>query len=120
MKVLMNIKQFFLINFDKTVLLMGITLLSGCMSIPEGKPNLTSNASSVKFESVYGPLPSKQNEEVLDELRKNNPVTNIFDKHLAVEDKLAAHPLVIGNKAELLIFIPPTKDIFPSTINSLR
>ena len=92
----------------KFFLLLGISLLVGCISVPEGRPNLSYNSSTVKFEGVYGSLPYKQSEVILEELRKNNPVTNIFDKHLAVEDKLAAHPLVIGNKAELLIDGPAT------------
>lgn len=104
----MNNKKVFFINSAKTILLLGSVLLSGCISIPVATPSLTSNTSSVKFESVYGPLTSKQNKVVLDELKRNNPNTNIFNKHLPVEGEIAEQPLMIGNKAKLLVDGPAT------------
>ncbi|PTQ79269.1 cardiolipin synthase [Nitrosomonas ureae] len=73
-----------------------------------GNAYLTSHSPFVKFENVHGPLTPKQNDTVLKELRKNSPVTTIFDKHLPIEGEIADQPLMIGNKAKLLVDGPAT------------
>lgn len=105
----MNIRNLFFFNFAKIVILLCVLLLlTGCETIPLATPTLTSHSPSVKFENVHGPLTPKQNDMVLKELRKKSPVTTIFDKHLPIEGEIADQPLMIGNKAKLLVDGPAT------------
>ncbi|SFF09167.1 cardiolipin synthase [Nitrosomonas sp. Nm166] len=116
----MNIKKIFIINSAKIVLSLWIVLLLGCESIPVISPQLASHSNSVRFESIYGPLTPKQSEEILNKLKSNNPETIIFGKHLSFEEEVSDHPLVIGNKVELLVDGPATYSSMTEAIENAK
>ncbi|MGE5096623.1 MAG: phospholipase D-like domain-containing protein [Betaproteobacteria bacterium] len=79
-------------------------LLAACAAVPPLDREMlrTERASAVRLEGANGPLTHAQSRNVLEELRKRSPETSIFDRHVAVEEKLAGNPLSVGNKATLL------------------
>jgi cardiolipin synthase A/B len=59
-------------------------------------------ATPVRVEGTRGPLSYQQSQAILAELRKRSAEPSIFDRHVAVEEKVAGSALSIGNRATLL------------------
>jgi cardiolipin synthase len=84
-------------------------LLASCSSIPIMVPDMSlERAKPVQFDGANGPLSSKRSKEILARLKKDSAETQIFDKHLAIETEVFGNPLIVGNKADLLIDGPTT------------
>jgi len=63
----------------------------------------------VQVEGPRGPLSVKQSQAIIKDLQKRNKgETNIFDRHLALEEAIVGSPLIVGNKVTLLIDGPTT------------
>ena len=62
----------------------------------------------VRLQGARGPLTYKQSRDILARLEKGADDTNIFDRHLYVQQEIDATPLVVGNKVQLLKDGPPT------------
>jgi cardiolipin synthase len=83
--------------------------LASCSSIPIIVPDMSlERAKPIQLDSANGPLSNKRSQEIIARLKKASPDTQIFDRHLAIETELFGNPLIIGNKAELLIDGPTT------------
>ncbi len=63
---------------------------------------------AVRIEGARGPLSPQQSKAVLEKLKARGAETNIFDRHLALEEEIAGSPLLLGNKVTLLIDGPAT------------
>lgn len=66
---------------------------------------------SVPADSTRGrarPLSVKQSRLILDRLQSRHKDTNIFERHLALEEVIVGSPLVVGNKVLLLEDGPAT------------
>lgn len=74
--------------------------LASCASLPQVTPEEVS-ASTVKVQSARGVLPPNQAKAVLSRLESRSPETNIFDRHLALEQQVASSPLTIDNRVTL-------------------
>ncbi len=55
-----------------------------------------------------GPLSSAQSKAALDALQRRSPKTDIFERHLALEEAIAGSPLTTGNAVRLLQDGPAT------------
>ena len=89
--------------------LAGLVCLSGCSSLPTIEPDLAhSSRTLVQLEGAHGELTVAQSQAVLDRLRSHSPDTDIFDRHLAVEEAIVGSPLTIGNQVLLLQNGPAT------------
>jgi len=87
----------------------GLLLLAGCGSLPTFNPDLAlHSAHPVRLQGARGPLTYKQSRDILARLEKGADETNIFDRHLLVQQEIDATPLVVGNKVLLLQDGPPT------------
>ena len=62
----------------------------------------------VQLEGARGPLTPAQSKAVLDGLSRSSPETQIFERHLAVEEAVAGSPLSTGNSVLLLQDGPAT------------
>lgn len=84
----------------------------GCSSLPltyqPKHEHLAAGLRSVRVDGAYGPLSIQQTREVLAKLKKDSPDTNIFARHLALEEDIVGSPLMTGNKVTLLIDGPST------------
>ena len=83
--------------------------LSGCSVLPTMVPDMArSQVRPVQFESARGPLSAQQSKAVLNRLQSRGKETNIFDRHLALEEAITGSPLTTGNKVVLLQDGPAT------------
>jgi cardiolipin synthase len=100
---------------------LSLALLAGCSSIPTMVPDMALQPSRpVQLKGAQGPLTAKQSKAILVRLEKQGDVTNIFDKHLALEAEIVDSPLVVGNKVELLVDGPATYDAMFAAIENAQ
>lgn len=92
--------------------LVGLLWLCGCSSLPTFVPDVSRSAARarapVQLESARGPLSVAASKAVLERLKSRNTDTNIFDRHLALEEAIVGVPLVTGNNVVLLEDGPAT------------
>jgi cardiolipin synthase A/B len=82
---------------------------AGCSSLPTIVPDLARGSSSaVKLEGARGPLSAAQSKAILDGLHSRSKETDIFDRHLALEEAIVGSPLTMGNEVLLLQDGPAT------------
>lgn len=99
---------------------LGLALLSGCASLPRIVPDLSRHARPpVKLEGAHGPLTAAQSKIILQRMQDaaqnraraagaSAAPTNIFDRHLALEEAIVGSPLTVGNDVVLLQDGPAT------------
>ena len=103
------------------IITFGLTLLGGCASLPRIVPDLSRNARPpVQLEGARGPLTAAQSKQILQRLQNaanraaqqagqpNAASTNIFERHLALEEAIVGSPLTVGNEVALLQDGPAT------------
>ena len=82
---------------------------AGCSSLPAMAPGASPMpAVAVQIESAKGPLTPRQSQAVLGALAQGGVETDIFERHLAVEEAVAGSPLSTGNRVLLLQDGPAT------------
>ena len=90
-------------------LAFGLLFLSGCSSLPTIVPDLARRpASAVQLQGAGGPLTAAQSKAVLDRLKSRGTPTDIFERHLALEEEIVGSPLITGNQVVLLQDGPAT------------
>ena len=88
--------------------LLGILVLLRLQHPPAIVPDMARRpAPAVQVEGTHGPLSRARSQAVVDRLAGGQP-TNIFERHLAVEEAIAGSPLTAGNKVTLLQDGPTT------------
>ncbi len=103
------------------VCLIGLFGLAGCSSLPTFVPDLARRrATPVQLEGARGPLPAAQSKAILEGLRSRSPNTDIFDRHLAIEDAIVGSPLTVGNRVQLLQDGPATYRAMLAAISAAR
>ena len=101
--------------------LIGLLGPAGCSSLPTFVPDLARRpATPVQLEGARGPLSAAQSKAILDGLRSRGPNTDIFDRHLAIEEAIVGSPLTIGNRVQLLQDGPATYRAMLAAINAAR
>jgi cardiolipin synthase A/B len=91
------------------MLVLGLAFLSGCRSIPTLVPDMRwRSGRALHLEDGQGPLSAAQSQQVLAKLKSKGTDTNIYDRHLAIEQEIVGSPLVVGNKVEILVDGPTT------------
>ena len=102
----MQLSDGFVLRVFSLCCLMGLV---GCNSLPRFVPDLNRAARPpVQLEGRRGQLSSAQSKIILDGLRVRNTDTNIFDRHLALEESIVGSPLTTGNRVLLLQDGPAT------------
>ena len=74
----------------------------------------------VQLEGARGPLSAAQSKAILDRLASRGPATDIFDRHLAIEEAIVGSPLTIGNQVLLLQDGPATFQAMHAAILAAR
>lgn len=95
-----RISRFFII----AGLLAGI---AACTSLPRMTPDMAVGRP-VQLQGAKGPLSVAESKAVMEGLKSRTEQTNIFSRHLAVEEAIVGSPLTIGNKVTLLQDGPTT------------
>jgi cardiolipin synthase len=95
--------------------------LVGCSSLPTVVPDLARRSSTPpQLQGAQGPLSAARSKAVLDGLASRGQPTNIFDRHLALEEAIAGSPLTTGNDVQLLQDGPATYRAMLAAIASAR
>lgn len=83
--------------------------LSACSSLPTIVPDLARHpAPAVRLEGARGPLSAAQSQAILNRLALRGQDTDIFTRHLALEEAIVGSPLTAGNQVVLLQDGPAT------------
>ena len=83
--------------------------LASCSTLPSINPDLARQSSAkVRVEGARGVLSAAQSKEIIDRLRSKSPNTDIFERHLALEEEIVGSPLTTGNSVQLLQDGPST------------
>jgi len=91
-------------------LLVACSARSTLPVIPADHASASAKLGSTRpeLQSARGPLTAAQSKAVLDRLAATGPATNIFERHLAIEEAVAGSPLTTGNRVLLLQDGPAT------------
>ena len=88
---------------------LGVLVLVGCSSLPTINPDLSpTSRAQVRLEGARGVLSAARSKAILDRLRSKSPDTDIFERHLALEEAIVGSPLTTGNSVQLLQDGPAT------------
>ncbi len=74
-------------------------------------------AQTVQLEGARGPLTPQEGKAILDRLKSRGEATNIFDRHLALEQAIVGSPLMVGNRVVLL---PDNTATFQAMFTAIR
>ena len=95
--------------------------LGGCSSLPTIVPDLARpSARAVRLEGARGVLSAAQSKAILDRLQARGTATDIFDRHLALEEAVVGSPLTTGNQVVLLQDGPATYQAMFAAIKAAR
>jgi len=90
-------------------LVVCLFVLAGCSSLPTIVPDLARRPGPpVQLEGARGPLSAAQSKAILQRLERRGQDTDIFERHLAVEEAIVGSPLTTGNQVVLLQDGPAT------------
>lgn len=89
------------VSFFPWLLALSLLALAGCRSLPRIDPQAAA-AQQPQLAAASGPLSATRSKAILATLAARAPQTNIFERHLALEEALVGRPLVAGNKVTLL------------------
>ncbi len=102
-------------------LALGLLCLAGCSSLPTIVPDLARRAGPpVQIEGARGPLSATQSKAILDRLQSGGKDTDIFERHLALEEAIVGSPLTAGNRVVLLQDGPATYQAMFAAIDAAR
>jgi hypothetical protein len=99
----------------RRALALGLVLIAtgllglSCSSLPSFVPDIAHRpARPVPLEGAGGPLTAAQSRVILQRLQRGGEPTDIFSRHLAVEEAIVGSPLTTGNAVRLLQDGPAT------------
>lgn len=98
-----------------------VIALAGCSSLPTIVPDMARGpAQPVQLEGARGPLTASQSKAVINKLQSRGMDTNIFDRHLALEEAITGSPLMTGNRVVLLQDGPATYQVMFAAIRNAK
>ncbi|MFA6262514.1 MAG: phospholipase D-like domain-containing protein, partial [Bacteroidia bacterium] len=95
--------------------------VTGCSSLPTIVPDLARRPGPPpQLQGASGPLPAAQSKAILEGLKKRGADTDIFERHLALEEAIVGSPLTTGNEVTLLQDGPATYQAMFAAIDAAR
>lgn len=86
-----------------------LVLAGGCSGVPNTEFLKRAYAKeSVEFKSAWGPIPAKTGAAIMADLERRSDNSDILERQAAIEEAVAGHPLVVGNRVTLLLDGPAT------------
>ena len=82
--------------------------LAACSSLPRIVPDMAPATTPAQVDNARGPLSPARSKAILEGLERGADETNIFDRHLALEQAVSDSPLLTGNRVRLLEDGPDT------------
>ena len=103
---------------------VALLLLSGCSALPVINPDTIRrpgrSAQAVQLQGAQGPLSAAQSKAILERLKARGTATDIFDRHLALEEAIVGSPLTTGNQVQLLQDGPATYQAMFAAITTAK
>ena len=101
---------------------LGLLMLAGCASLPTVVPDLARRPAgpAVQLQGARGPLSAAQSKAILERLQNGGKKTDIFERHLALEEAIVGSPLTVGNQVLLLQDGPATYQAMFAAITAAR
>src|SRR5512141_620544 len=96
------------VRFKDCLVSLCVLTLAACSSLPRIVPDMAPATTPTQVESAQGPLSPARSRAVLQGLERGAADTNIFDRHLALEQSVSGSPLLTGNRVRLLEDGPDT------------
>ncbi len=101
--------------------MLWLGLLMGCSSLPTIVPDLARPPGPpVQLEGAQGPLSAARSKAILAGLASRGQPTDIFERHLAIEEAIVGSPLTTGNEVLLLQDGPATYRAMLAAIEAAR
>jgi cardiolipin synthase len=101
--------------------MLWFALLMGCSSLPTIVPDLARPPGPpAQLEGAQGPLSAAQSKAILVGLAGRGQPTDIFERHLAIEEAIVGSPLTTGNEVLLLQDGPATYRAMLAAIEAAR
>ena len=98
-----------------------VLAIAACSSLPTIVPDMARRSGApVQLEGARGPLSAAQSKAVLDRLQSAGKATDIFERHLALEEAIVGSPLTTGNDVTLLQDGPATYQAMLAAIAAAR
>jgi len=97
-----------------------LSLLAACSSLPRIVPDMAPATTPIQVDNAQGPLSQARSRAIIDGLERGADDTNIFDRHLAVEQAVSDSPLLTGNRVRLLEDGPDTYQAMFAAILAAR
>lgn len=105
----------------RVALITAVMLGLSCSSLPTFVPDLARRpVRPVPLEGASGPLSAEQSRAVLQRLQLGAEPTDIFSRHLALEEAIVGSPLTTGNAVRLLQDGPASYSAMLSAIAAAR
>lgn len=102
-------------------LFFSLLLVAGCSSLPRINPDMALESDRpVKLSGARGPLSNKQSKAILARLKRGGEESNIFERHLALQEAIVGNPLTVGNRVEILIDGEETYDAMFKAIDAAK
>ena len=105
-------------------LVLALLFISGCASLPVINPDTVRpsvrSRQALQLTGAKGPLSAAASKAVLERLKARSTATDIFDRHLALEEAIVGSPLTTGNQVQLLQDGPATYQAMFSAINAAK
>jgi len=95
-------------RFQACLASLCLSLLAACSSLPRIVPDMAPATTPIQVDNAQGPLSQTRSRAIIDGLERGADDTNIFDRHLAVEQAVSDSPLLTGNRVRLLEDGPDT------------
>lgn len=96
-------------------------VLGACSSLPTITPDLARSARvPVQMDGARGPLSAAQSKAVLERLKQGGKPSDLFERHLALEEAIVGRPLSTGNEVKLLQDGPATYRAMIEAIGAAR
>ncbi len=92
-------------------------VLTACGSLPVIVPDMALPAAPVQIDGPHGPLSAARSREILARLQRGTTASDIFERHLAVEQAVSDSPLLAGNRVRLLEDGP---DVYRAMISAIE
>ena len=105
-----------------TGLALGLAFgMGACGSLPTIAPDLARQSRApVQLEGARGPLSAAQSKAAIERLKTSGKKTDLFDRHLAVEEAIVGSPLTTGNEVRLLQDGPATYQAMIAAIGAAK
>jgi cardiolipin synthase len=94
--------------------------LAACSSLPRIVPDMAPATAPPQVDGARGPLTPARSQAVLKELERGADDTNVFARHLALEQAVSDSPLLTGNRVRLLEDGPDTYRAMSTAILAAR